>query len=657
MGSLIRRTVRAVRTLRLAAVIAVGGAAFTPDAHLAAQDGEPPEVTVRAVEIRGLGPAFEDALDLDRLPLTTGDPYTQERLDAAQRRIREALAEAGYPWAVIEVGGEVDEVAGTALVIFDVEPGPPAVFGPITVQTQPPIREEDVRRLLEYAPGDPWRPERLRSTVARLYELPIVESATITPVDVQPGDTVVPTVVTVTATRRRGLELEGTVSSVRCLQLAGFWRDRYFLGRPRHFSLGIGFSNLLANELGGNFPCTGVGEGAYGRPDYFVTTELIQPWRGDPRTAVLLRGSAFRESWAQTYVRRGFGARGMVSRRPRTGLELLFGYAPEWTELDGAGIYFCGNFGACTPEAIDRFTGSSWLSPLDARVAWTPYGPPGLIVPPPDRRQPSETLEPVDPEREGVDVQAPVALWRPWVRAGFEGAATPTGSDFSYVRGQFEGAITRPLGFRFELAGRSRIALLGGEDVLPPQVRFYSGGLNTVRGVGQNLLGPKFLTVSANNVAEIGCDLVPNGCPPGLVVDPDRVGVRPTGGDAVIEANAEARAWVGRRAQVAAFVDYGILWRNAFTDLVGFSGMVGQEALVTPGVGVRVLTPIGPIRLDVAYDPSGARTYPLFTEDPATGDVIFLGDVVYDPYGFDDVRGFERFIRRLQLQVAVGQPF
>ena len=33
------------------------------------------------------------------------------------------------------------------------------------------------------------------------------------------------------------------------------------------------------------------------------------------------------------------------------------------------------------------------------------------------------------------------------------------------------------------------------------------------------------------------------------------------------------------------------------------------------------------------------------------------GDVVYDPYGFDDVRGFERFIRRLQLQVAVGQPF
>jgi len=657
MGSLITRTVRGARALRFAALLAACGGWFVPAVRLAAQDGTRPEIRVGAVEIRGLGPAFEASLDLERFPLTAGDPYTQERLDAAQQRIREALSEAGYPWAVVEVGGEVNESAGTALVIFDVDPGPAAVFGPITVQTQPPVREEDVRRLLEYAPGDPWRPSRLRSSVARLYELPIIESAVVTPVDVQPGDTVIPTVVTVTATRRRGLELEGTVSSIRCLQLAGFWRDRYFLGRPRHFSLGVGFSNLLANELGGNFPCTGVGEGTYGRPDYFVVTELVEPWRGDPRTAVLVRLSAFRESWAQTYVRRGFGARGMVSRRPRTGLELLFGYTPEYTELDGAAIYFCGNFGACTPDAIDRFTGSSWLSPLEVGVAWTPFGPPGLIVPPPDRRQPSETLEPLGPEREGLNTQTPVALWRPWVRAGLEGAAGPTGSDFSYVRGQFEGAVTRALGTRFEVAGRSRIALLGGEDVLPPQVRFYSGGLNTVRGVGQNLLGPKFLTVSNENALAFGCTLTPNGCPPGLVVDPDDVGVRPTGGDAVIEANAEARVWVGRRVQLAAFVDYGILWRNAFTNLVGFSGMAGQEALVTPGVGVRILTPIGPIRLDVAYDPSDARIYPLFTEDPVTGDVIFLGDVVYDRYGFDDARGFEAFVRRLQLQIAVGQAF
>ena len=73
----------------------------------------------------------------------------------------------------------------------------------------------------------------------------------------------------------------------------------------------------------------------------------------------------------------------------------------------------------------------------------------------------------------------------------------------------------------------------------------------------------------------------------------------PTGGNTLIVASAECRyrlPSLGGRVQLAGFVDAGQVWnrpQQSFT----FS-----DLRVTPGMGVRVRSPIGPLRVDVAYN-------------------------------------------------------
>lgn len=603
------------------------------------EEGEP--IIVRAVEMRGLESLTPPVRLREPLPLRPGDPYATPLLEASQVAIAAAFADRGYPFAQVEIAGDVDQAARTASVTFEALPGPPGVFGPVTIHATPPLREEDVRERLAYREGEPFRLSALEETQQALAELPAVQTATVTPVQVQLPETAIPTVITVAPPDRvEGLALEGNISSAQCVEAAVYWRDLYFRGEPRVFSIGVGFSNLLAGQLGGDFPCASAGEGGEDFDDvnYFVETELRQPWRDDPWTWLTFRGYVARESAPRAYVRRGFGAEAAVSRRLRPGLVATLGYAPQRFELEGSPFYFCGNFGACTPASIDEFGDPTWLAPLQARIIWTPAGPPGFIQPP-NLRQTFFERRLVRPR------------WRPWARGNLQAAGAATASELSFARALVEAAATRNLGVRFEIAGRTRGGLLATGDELQPYLRFYSGGGSTVRGVSQNLLGPKYLITTPENAVALGCALELVGCPAGLVVDKDDVVARPTGGDLLWEASVEGRVWVTERVQLAAFADYGVLARQWLRGPGTPGRAADSESLLTPGVGVRVLTPIGPVRLDAAYNPQGTEIFPLFTEDPLTRDIIFLGNVAYDRYRN------EGFFGRVKLHLGIGQVY
>ncbi len=589
-------------------------------------------IRVASLEVRGLESLSPPVRLAEPLPLRPGDVYALPMLAELERRIRLAFAERGHPYAQVEIAGSVDEVARTAALVLTVEPGPAAIFGEATVVPERPIRESTVRERVAFRPGDPFRPSALESTERALYQLPIVERVVIEPIGLERGDTVITPRIVVEPRRRRAFQVEGTISSTDCLELAVFAADRYFLGGPRLFGLGVGFSNLLANTLDEGFPCTSTGTGAYANPNYFVEAELRQPWPGTPETSILARGYFSRESTPQVYIQRGYGGQLGVAREFRPDLVGSLLYSPSRNELRAADVYYCGNFGICDEAVIDTLTDLHWTAPVDLLLSWTPGGPP-------------LTSRPVAGER-----------WRPWIRAGLAGAAAFTGSQYDYLRGIGEGAATRFYGDRFEVAYRSRLGLVAGQRVLPPQTRLYSGGANTVRGVAQNLLGPKVLLTSTEDLAALGCVLEPDGCPAGLVVDPDLVSARALGGRAVTEANVEGRVWLGQRLQLAGFADFGSVWRDVFGNDITLGGPT-SEALITPGIGVRILTGMGPIRLDVAYDPSGNKRYPLLVRDPLTDQLVLLGEVVYNPFTFDDPSWLTEFWRRLQLQVAIGQPF
>ena len=115
------------------------------------------------------------------------------------------------------------------------------------------------------------------------------------------------------------------------------------------------------------------------------------------------------------------------------------------------------------------------------------------------------------------------------------------------------------------LALRGLIGERGGANQfdLPPDKRFYAGGSATVRGYKYQSVGPQF---------------------------PDR---NPQGGTAVTAGTVEFRQRILGNYGVAVFADAGQVTANG----PPFAG----SWHVGVGAGARYYTPIGPIRLDVAF--------------------------------------------------------
>ncbi len=117
---------------------------------------------------------------------------------------------------------------------------------------------------------------------------------------------------------------------------------------------------------------------------------------------------------------------------------------------------------------------------------------------------------------------------------------------------------------RFVLAGRVLVGSVSGTGLagLPADRRFYGGGGGSVRGYAYKNIGPRM------NGAVIG-------------------------GRSIVEASLEARVMVTDMIGIVPFVDIGQVADTAYPQLDG-------DLKVGAGAGVRYLTPIGPLRLDVA---------------------------------------------------------
>lgn len=122
---------------------------------------------------------------------------------------------------------------------------------------------------------------------------------------------------------------------------------------------------------------------------------------------------------------------------------------------------------------------------------------------------------------------------------------------------------------RFTLAGRIQGGSIIGADLerVPNEYRFYSGGGGTVRGHGYQSLG-----VELNGID--------------------------SGGASFVGLQGEVRAGITDSIGLVAFADYGIVGLDSFPDS-------DSESHAGAGLGLRYLTPIGPIRLDVAAPVSG----------------------------------------------------
>lgn len=147
-----------------------------------------------------------------------------------------------------------------------------------------------------------------------------------------------------------------------------------------------------------------------------------------------------------------------------------------------------------------------------------------------------------------------------------------------------EGSISAYLGFgeedRFVLAGRLNAGTIVGTDdlsAIPATRRFFAGGGGSVRGYS-------FQEITPRNAADEG-----------------------TGGRSYITANLEARIGITDAIGIVPFLDIGTVAGNTVPDF--------NDIKMGAGVGLRYMTPFGPLRLDVAMplDPyDGGSRYAIY---------------------------------------------
>jgi outer membrane translocation and assembly module TamA len=140
--------------------------------------------------------------------------------------------------------------------------------------------------------------------------------------------------------------------------------------------------------------------------------------------------------------------------------------------------------------------------------------------------------------------------------------------------------------------------------------------------------------------------------------------VRPVGGNALVEGNVEVRfPLLLERMRGAAFLDFGQVWRAV-------ENVDPQQLAWSPGIGVRYFSPIGPIRVDVGYNPAGSERLTVLSTDVCDASQNPCGPIepggVYDRLANGsrlraqrtvDWNPFDSFTDRLQIHFSIGQAF
>jgi outer membrane protein insertion porin family/translocation and assembly module TamA len=162
----------------------------------------------------------------------------------------------------------------------------------------------------------------------------------------------------------------------------------------------------------------------------------------------------------------------------------------------------------------------------------------------------------------------------------------------------------------------------------------YGGGPNSVRGYAQNELGPQ-VRVLERTIRDTLTGQVDS-----------IIRTSASGGDQLILANVELRFPLpvfSGRVIGSVFVDAGQVANR------GDAIITLTDIKITPGFGIRVGTALGPIRLDVGYNPYEPRASPLYEPNFETGELVEI-DSNYVPRSTS-------FLGKFRLHFSVGQAF
>lgn len=527
--------------------------------------------------------------------------FDRVRLQAAIDSVVNRLRNIGYAYVQPPLHSfHVDTAANRAVdsLQFFAGPGEATVarIGQIRVQITPDdgdtaISAGTVKRLLAFDSGDVYRQRQLLRSQRDLYTLETYRHVDITaqPHDGLVGDSIVDVLVKVSEGPMNSVRVGAGWATLDCVRAQGRFTNRDFMGNARRLELTARLSKI------GLCP-NPVRDDPFSQDiNYYGAATLRLPALFGPHNVPSLTLFSERASEYRSFERHTpIGAVAEVTRdlKPndfRGGLPLTLSYRFEYGRTDASDAVFCALFNRCSLSDIAQLQQNSALQVASVGLA---------------RVRTDNLLDPSTGSQLHLEL-----------RSGVSTADTGGGRRFNRAYG--EGSIYRRLTATTVLALRAQLAtvvqglsLSGTTQFVPPEERLYAGGPSSVRGYNQNLLGPIVYIVDTFTV---------NGTTYETGSRSRVLQYSPTGGNTLVVGNVELR---GRSPvfrdvlQLATFVDAGLVW-NRPTDHVSLG-----DLRVTPGLGVRVESPVGPLRVDVAYNPYTRVLGPAFYVDEQGGRLL-----------------------------------
>lgn len=636
----------------------------------AIDEGAP--MIVDSVGFDGFDDVPERASVLRSLPIDAGDRFDVDSIAAARDLITRRLRDTGYPVAEVLRNWETDTAARRATVSFQAVPGPRSRIGAIniSVDSRPGratnVDPDRVRGMLGIREGQLYRETSLEGVKRGLYLTGAFQTVDISIDSASLSDDVdslVTIAVSLTETEPRSARLSAGWGNLDCLRFGGTYTDYNLLGSLRRLDVNarlskvgvdppFGFARGLCPSAVRNDPLSDT-------LNYYLSATVSQAALFRLRIIPSLTVYSERRSEYQAFLREtpigiiASAQQGIDGRLPMT-----WSYQLEYGRTTAQPAFFCAVFNVCEEAARAR------LERLNrtAVAGWSAT-----------RNRANDVVNPT---------YGSVVRFDARVSAPAIGSST----DIEFARFTLDAALYRPAfsGGTFVLRFRAGSVLplfAGPTSFIPLQERLYAGGPTTVRGFPQNELGPAIYLPDRHRIDTI----------PGTLdtlaffrADPQNTSERvvPTGGDNVVVANAELRlrSFVFPEvAQLALFVDAGQVWNRGRAG----TGVNFRDIRVTPGFGVRVFTPIGPVRVDVGYNGYGRPAGPAYFNPEPVGDNIAgqtlrlicvspgnnlrvrLATPDHPPLQIDEgdcpatyaPARRATFLSRLTFQFSIGQPF
>jgi len=483
--------------------------------------------------------------------------------------------------------------------------------------------------MLSVKPNDWFRQDQLYQTQRDLYGLGMFRSVNVVLADTvppPPGDSTVRVLVRVSDAPHHRIRIGGGYGSIDCFRFQGGWTAYDFFGGARTLDL-----TGQLSKIGAGFPTdAGFRENVcrFLRDDqssdtanYNATVTLRQPAFLSPRHTASFAVFAERRSEFKAYTRQAIGSNLGVTFNARRDVPVTVGYSYSVGRTTADPAVYCSVFLLCNASdqgflANRRAFGAVRISGIRGRV--------------------NSVLDPSG----GSLMQITLVHASRYVLSD---------SLYEFNRGELDVAKYYSLSRRSVLAWRirggtilpQRITLLGKPTrFVPPDQRFYAGGPNSVRGYALNELGPRVYVTDSIEVQ-------------GTDTSYRNLHASPTGGNTVFTANLELRVATPifpERVRLGLFVDVGQVWERGDT-LTPVSGV-----RVTPGLGLRFITPLGPVRLDATYNGYPQEPGPLYLLNTTNKSLTAVTDTAGNQVTLRPTvpRGFWR---RVVVQFAVGQAF